>query len=271
MCRGCWQGDHGMPVVADDDTLAVAALIERLYALPGCDSGGPLHDVIDDMNIGGDDNGDITGAHHDPAATWHGRFDYLTDGTYDRYVTATGEQKAEIILVCEAIAHTMDVMTEGQRAAAIAWAFGWIKTALPEYAARVRTRERLACVADDVEMLLAKARALPPPGERRPPATAQTCIPIPCPPFLDTGDGREPLVSPLPHPYVESPPLATVGDDLPRVKWVETFVDVGNGRVIRAYYDADQIARASIPFTARVADIPPDPLRVTYPWTPKEE
>jgi hypothetical protein len=185
MCQHCWNG-HGMPVTAADDVLAVAHLIERLYDMPGCSTGGPLHDVLDDMNLDGDANGDISGQGTNLVRTWHGRFDYLTDGTFDRWASASPAEKDHIVHLCEAIAYAMDTMTEAARAAAVAWAFGWIGAEFPEYAARVRGLEQRDRIEADAEAMLDAARALPPVEERTPRPTTQACVPVPCPPFTDT-------------------------------------------------------------------------------------
>lgn len=188
-----------MPVTAEDDVLAVAHLIERLYAMPGCGSGGPLHDVLDDMNVDGDANGYITGESTNLVGTWHGRFDYLTDGTFDKWASASPAEKQHIVHLCEAIAYNMDPMTEAARAAAVAWAFGWIGAELPEYAARVNGPERRDRIEADAEEMLDAARALPPVEERTPPPTQQACIQVPCPPWTegpaaDVARGAAPVV-----------------------------------------------------------------------------
>ena len=52
MCRSCWYGDHGPPVIAGEEVLLTAQLIKRLYADLGQSTGGPLHWMLDVMNIG---------------------------------------------------------------------------------------------------------------------------------------------------------------------------------------------------------------------------
>lgn len=189
MCQHCWTGDFGMPVTADDTTLAVAHLIERLYEMPGCGTGGPLHDVLDDMNLQGDVNGDISSGRLDDRAEfarrWHSRYDYVTDGTLDRWASASPAEKLHIVHLCEAIAYNMDEMAEPARAAAVAWAFGWVGAELPEYAARVRGPERRDRIEADAEAMLDAARALPPVEERILPPTEKACVQIPCPPWTE--------------------------------------------------------------------------------------
>lgn len=184
MCQRCWMGDFGMPVSAADEVLAVAHLIERLYAMPGCAAGGPLHDILDDMNIEGDANGNLRGL--DIVATWHGRYDYLQGESFDRWASASPAEKQEIIDLCEAIVANMDAMTDGERAAAIAWHEGWIGAELPEFAARIRTPERIDAIESHAEEMLDTARALPPVEERPDPNAPRPCVPVPCPPWSDS-------------------------------------------------------------------------------------
>jgi hypothetical protein len=178
-------GDFGMPVSAADEVLAVAHLIERLYAMPGCAAGGPLHDVLDDMNVQGDANGNLRGL--DIVATWHGRYDYLQGESFDRWASASPAEKQEIIDLCEAIVANMDAMTDGERAAAIAWREGWIGAELPEFAARIRTPERIDAIESHAEEMLDAARALPPVEERPDPNAPKLCTPVECPAFQDVG------------------------------------------------------------------------------------
>lgn len=206
MCQSCWIGDHGMPAVADDDTMATALLIERLYAMPGCANGGPLHWMLDDMNLDDDQFGE-----GDPVGYWHGLFDYLEDGRFDRGAKASPVEKREIVVTCEAILYALGAMTDGQRAAAVAWAFGWIGAELPEHAARVRTPEAVERIEAYAEELLDRARELPSPEERarlaaERAARPQACVPVECPPFRDVtldvepiGDLRQPGGVPMVH------------------------------------------------------------------------
>jgi len=184
MCQFCWIGGHGMPVTADETTLAAAHLIEYLYEDLGQDTGGPLHWMLDDGNLSDDQLGD-----RDPVGYWHGLFDYLHDGTYNRHAQAGQEASPEELLeiqhTCEAILIAFREMTKPARMAACAWAFGWVGAELPEWSARHRTPEARERAEADAQELLAKARALPPVEERHKAAETKACVPIPCPPFRD--------------------------------------------------------------------------------------
>jgi hypothetical protein len=191
MCQSCWTG-HGKPVLDDVDVLATALLVERLYAMPGCSTGGPLHWMLDDMNLDDEQFGQ-----RDPIGYWHGLFDYLDDGRFDKWASASPAEKAHIRHLSEAILAQLADMPEGWRAAVVAWAFGWIGADMPEYAARARTQERMDRVEEYAEELLDKARALPPIGERGhgevPP---KACVPVPCPAFTDGSVAADPTWEP---------------------------------------------------------------------------
>lgn len=184
MCQSCWTGD-GMPVTADETTLAAAWLIEHLYEDLGQCTGGPLHWMLDDGNLSDDQLGD-----RDPVGYWHRLFDYLHDGRFNQWAQAgdeaTPEKLLEIQHTCEAILIAFRGMTESARMAACAWAFGWVAAELPEWSARHKGPEARERIEADALELLEQARALPPVEERHKAAESEACEPVPCPPFRDT-------------------------------------------------------------------------------------
>ena len=130
MCRACWQGDHGAPVVADVDVLLTAQLIRRLYVDLGQDTGGPLHWMLDDMNI--DDSQYETDGRTDGypdslyAHLWSDRFAaYAPAGT-----DTSTERRQAIEDTCRLIWTALSRMPESWRAASIAYAEGWAQDLL---------------------------------------------------------------------------------------------------------------------------------------------
>jgi hypothetical protein len=293
MCQHCWIGDHGMPVTADETTLAAAYLIEHLYEDLGQDTGGPLHWMLDDGNLSDDQLGD-----RDPIGYWHGLFDYLHDGTYNRHMQAGQEaspgELLEIQHTCEAILIAFRGMTENARMAACAWAFGWVAAEMPEWASRRRgPMERALAAADAVE-LLAQARALPPVEERHKPTEAKVCAPIPCPPFIDRAAAFRPVVTGIIHPgpgmvfapdakitgpfesahanpdgsatVTGMPLLGNAPGGSPLFGWSSTVTMYSDGSVETSTWTAEDVLRASGEgFRASVADalaVPPVPRYV---------
>lgn len=172
MCRSCWHGDHGAPVIATAEVLATAELIRRLYEDLGQSTGGPLHWMLDDMNI---DDGQFERkreGYPDDLYT------YLWDGSFDRYAQAgedtSDERKEAIEDTCRLIWTSFDRMPESHRAASIAWFEGWawdhmraVLGAMGDTPPRIGPAELDAYVE-----------------ELRTPASAvKTCGPVPCPPF----------------------------------------------------------------------------------------
>jgi hypothetical protein len=78
-------------------------LIKRLYELPGCDNGGPLHSVLDDWNVRAEGDPKIQ--------VWHGRSGY----------------SPEIYEVCDEIAAIMNQMTEDEQLSALAKWEGFVR------------------------------------------------------------------------------------------------------------------------------------------------
>lgn len=177
--------DSGMPVINDPDVLATAELIRRLYDMPGCDMGGPLHAMLDDGNI---DDEQINGDYYErtdgrtietylcrhrmekgPGTTWNHVYDdelHPPEGVAD---------------LCRLILASFRRMPEPWRAAAIAWHDGTIARNLltlvnsPE-AARKASDEQVDDLVADLRRWIERGEI---PGPR-------ACVPIPCPPFTPT-------------------------------------------------------------------------------------
>lgn len=49
MCRACWE-DEGSPAIQNENTRRLCCLIDEVLAV--FPNGGPLHAVLDDMNVG---------------------------------------------------------------------------------------------------------------------------------------------------------------------------------------------------------------------------
>lgn len=58
MCWGCVVEDFGISyedgqrIAQQENVRAVTAMIEQLYRMPDCQTGGPLHVVVEDTNVG---------------------------------------------------------------------------------------------------------------------------------------------------------------------------------------------------------------------------
>ena len=244
MCHHCWTG-HGKPALDDVDILATALLVGRLYDMPGCSTGGPLHWMLDDMNLDDEQFGQ-----DDPLGYRQGLFAYLDDGRFDQWASASPAEKAHIRHLSEAILAQLADMPEGWRAAVIAWREGWIAADMPEYAARARTQERMERVEEYAEELLDKARALPPIDERgyNAPPESKACVPVPCPSFQDVrlSDYYAPLFANGPTVL-----LADVPEDLRPL--AEQYIQEHAPRFARPdeLPDGDAIHRFTEEFTAR--------------------
>lgn len=107
---------YGAPIVRNEQIDEAALLIRRLYQDFGQDMGGPLHDMLDDMNIEEiRPPGDMD--RYRPVS-----YDYSQGGN-----AVLGEGFAysqEVIDCCERILALFQEMPVVQRAAAIAWAQG---------------------------------------------------------------------------------------------------------------------------------------------------
>lgn len=194
MCRSCWFNDHGAPVFNGPEVLVAAELIRRLYALPTCGSGGPLHWMLDDMNIDDEQFADF-----DVKVACAARIDALAKG----HCAVPPEVAQEIEDTCVLIFHALGAMSEAHRAAAIAWKEGW---AQQEIAALARTPDAREASAEQVEDIVSVWRnqiAAPPLP------VSKLCVEIPCPPFEPWPSGALPLpdgavpVLPIPEEWLE--------------------------------------------------------------------
>lgn len=171
--------DSGMPVINDPEVLATAELIKRLYAMPGCSMGGPLHAIVDDYN---------TGDEHVLGGDYFGLRSGRTIETYlsrHRWVTGIGHvyddvlhPPQEVADLCRLILASFRRMPEPWRAAAIAWADGTIARNLPILV----DNPQAACQAsaEQVDDLVAELRRWIEQGETSGP---KACVSIPCPDF----------------------------------------------------------------------------------------
>lgn len=178
MCRSCWAGDHGAPIVNTEEVLVTAELIRRLYEDLDCWTGGPLHAMLDDMNI---DDGQVANTDIDKECA------YLFDGSFERWAQAgddtSDERKNAIKETCALILHAFRGMPESHRAAAIAWHEGWAQERIAELSAW-----RPVADAEQVGSLVAewtREMNAPPPQ----PGGTKACASIPCPPFTGEVSG----------------------------------------------------------------------------------
>jgi len=175
MCRSCWYNDHGAPVIADAEVLATAELIRRLYEDLGQPTGGPLHWMLDDMNIDDEQFERRRDGYPDDlyAYLWDGRFDAYTQAGED----TSHERKVAIEETCRLIWTSFERMPESHRAASIAWFRGWTWDHLQ---ALVGTMGDTPPRVNQIE-LDAYIQEL-----RTPTTTVKACGDIPCPPFEET-------------------------------------------------------------------------------------
>lgn len=184
MCRGCWVGTYGAPIISSDDVLVTAELIRRLYEDLGCSTGGPLHWMLDDMNI---DDEQFENVDIDKLCA------YLFDGSFERYARAgddtSDERKNAIKETCALILHAFRGMPESHRAAAIAWHEGWIAATFANLTDVLENAGSLPrAIPELTELLVAdwtREMNVPPPQ----PGEAKACVPIPCPPFTGQASG----------------------------------------------------------------------------------
>lgn len=172
MCRSCWYNDHGAPVVADIEVLATAELIRRLYEDLGQDTGGPLHWMLDDMNI--DDEQFENKRDSYPGDLYA----YLWDGRFDRHAQAgedtSDERKQAIEDTCRLIWASFERMPESHRAASIAWHEGWAWDHMRAVVGIMGgTPPKIGPAELDAYVE----------GLRAPVAAVKACGDIPCPPF----------------------------------------------------------------------------------------
>lgn len=178
MCKGCWIGDHGMPILNSAEVLVTAELIRRLYEDLGCPTGGPLHAMLDDMNI---DDEQVENEDVDKACA------YLFDGSFERWAQAgddtSDECKNAIKEACELILHSFRQMPESHRAAAIAWFKEWIPEGIEP---RKATPEEVA------ELVAEWTREMAIPESES--NGQKACVSIPCPPFSEVTLPIDPAV-----------------------------------------------------------------------------
>lgn len=101
MCFFCWR-EYGSPTEWVPTTRRVVDLIEQLYA--HCPTGGPLHAVVDDWNVEGDD---IRPGYVIPPFG-------ETPGFPDDY-------SEDVHRICDELAGLMSAMSVPQRMAALAY------------------------------------------------------------------------------------------------------------------------------------------------------
>lgn len=116
MCGSCWIA-YGAPIVRTEEIDEAALLIRRLYQDLGQDMGGPLHELIDDMNI--------------EEVCAPGDMDRYRPVTYDysqggKAVLGDGyAYSQDVVDCCERILTLLGDMSVTHRAAAIGWAHGF--------------------------------------------------------------------------------------------------------------------------------------------------
>lgn len=201
--------DNGMPIIDCPEVLATAELIRRLYELPGCGAGGPLHVILEDGN---------TGDEHVHDSDYFGRADGRTIETYlckrgegtwvggayhHAYIDELGCPE-EVADLCRLILASFRRMPEPWRAAAIAWADGtaWEGTQRMVGAALGEPPTASARVVHELIAELRQAEDTPP--------GPKPCISVPCPPF----EGAD-----------EAP--GSHGERKPVLQWAEIYGDLG--------------------------------------------
>ena len=250
--------DSGMPVINDPDVLCTAELINRLYALPGCDMGGPLHVIVYDYNTGdehvldGDFFGCADGRTVETYLCKRGEGTWVGGAYHHAYVDELGCPE-EVADLCRLILASLRRMPEPWRAAAIAWADGTIAQNLPI----LHDSPQAACEAspEQVDSFIAELHQWIEQGEVSAP---KACVSIPCPPFVPfpaiqgveqvryeqsidypgvkvtklDGDGNpvgEPtMVGGWADVGFQISPLKT-GEVKPMLKWVETTIKLADG------------------------------------------
>lgn len=206
MCKSCWWGDRGAPIINTPEVLATAELIRRLYEDLRCLTGGPLHWMLDDMNI---DDEQVEGADLDEICG------YLFDGTFERRAQAgadtSDERKNAIKDTCGLILASFLQMPESHRAAAIAWHEGWAAQAVNELA-EIGTATR--ATPEQVDELVTQLRQA-----EDTPTGPKECVPVPCPSFEPCDLQGSPIPA---ESATDSPPIPS-GRPM-TFKWSEATV-----------------------------------------------
>ncbi len=188
MCQGCWRNDHGAPMINTEEVLVAAELIRRLYEDHKQYLGGPLHAMLDDMNI---DDEQIE-------SSYYTNGDYAKRTTFEGVPDGTGrwvhhddlDCTPEVKELCELILHAFRQMSESHRAAAIGWYQGW---AIRHAEALADSMSASEARSDDTVLLVAEWTAAKnaPPVE---PGATKACVSIPCPPFTgQLPEGERPV------------------------------------------------------------------------------
>ena len=248
--------DSGMPVINDPDVLCTAELIKRLFAMPGCDLGGPLHVIVYDYN---------TEDAHVCDGDYFGLREGRTVETYlskHRWVTGIGhvyddvlDVPQEVADLCRLILASLARMPEPWRAAAIAWADGTAWDGLEQFAGETLTGGPPWVSPERVDSFIVELHQWIAQGGQPAP---RVCAPVPCPPFEPfppapaiQGIERTRRHEAVPggikitrmdergNPIGEPQVVAGWGDagftlsepgqdgDKPLLKWVETTVELG--------------------------------------------
>ena len=176
--------DAGMPVTNDAEVLGTAELIRRLYAMPGCSLGGPLHAMLDDGNIDDEQlDGDYYQRHEGQQVEQYLQ-KYRWQSPQGYVFTDELSCTEEVADLCRLILASFRRMPEPWRAAAIAWFDGTVAENLPILV----DNPEAACTAspEQVDELVADLRLWIEQGEN--PAPKQ-CVAIPCPPFTQFPPG----------------------------------------------------------------------------------
>lgn len=173
--------DEGMPMINDADVMATAELIRRLYEMPGCDMGGPLHAMLDDGNT---DDTQVESDYYDATGgriieTYLCKHRMVQVGTAWQHVYDDELYPPEEVAdLCRLILASMRRMPSPWRAAAIAWADGTIARNV----VHINPEWVLASEAspEQVDDLIAELRLWIAQGGQSGP---KICASIPCPPF----------------------------------------------------------------------------------------
>jgi len=181
--------DHGHPVIAYPEVLVTAELIKRLYAMPGCDMGGPLHAMLDDGNIDdGQIHGDYYERHEGQRIERYLQKSHLVMRQGWQY-TDELECPEQVADLCRLILASFRRMPETWRAAAIAWADGSAWEAVGQLAGEPLTGGPPWATPEEVEALVAELRA----AEDAPAVPEKACVAIPCPSFTDVFPSKSAL------------------------------------------------------------------------------
>lgn len=138
MCHSCWAGDWGSPILRSDEIDEAAELIRHLYEDLREGTGGPLHAILDDMNIYDDNLGTLGD---------EDRYKHLFSEDFGKWRVGEDtsiEHREEIKRTCERILELFLEMPESHRAAAIGWYEGWAAMEIKRYAAEIAPPEVIA-------------------------------------------------------------------------------------------------------------------------------